>query len=119
MSERRVYVVPDGPKELRETLCVAQTCIGLSDDSRKRSHMDRLQRLIDECDRHRPIGPDGKHGQRHTPTCGCEDKGCDHGGVLIVSDEDYERSEARCGNCGQRMKNDAVTGWRPTHDRRH
>lgn len=68
------YVVPDGPKELRETLCVAQTYIGLSDDSRKREHSDRLQRLIDECDRHRPVGPDGKHGDKHTPTCGCEDK---------------------------------------------
>jgi hypothetical protein len=30
-----------------------------------------LQVLIDECDRMRPLGPDGKHGDRHTVECGC------------------------------------------------
>jgi hypothetical protein len=68
------YTVPDGPKMLRETLCVAAGVIGRApDDGRKREHVDRLQRLINECDRHRPIGPNGKHGDRHTLTCGCED----------------------------------------------
>ena len=68
------YRTPDTPKMLRETLCVAQTRIGASglDAGRTREHVDRLQRLIDACDAHRPIGPDGKHGDRHTPTCGCE-----------------------------------------------
>lgn len=28
--------------------------------------------LINMIDRHRPLGPDGKHGERHTLTCGCE-----------------------------------------------
>lgn len=70
-----IYKVSDGPKMLRETLCVAQTRIGNSDldGDRKQEHMDRLQRLADECDRHRPLGPDGKHRDLHTPTCGCED----------------------------------------------
>lgn len=69
------YEVPDGPKKLRETLCVAQASIGASDldQDRKREHMDRLQRLIDACDAHRPFGPDGKHGGLHTATCGCEE----------------------------------------------
>ena len=68
------YVVPDSPKMLCETLCVAQARIGNSplDESRKQGHIDRLQRLIDECERHRPTGSDGKHGDLHTPTCGCE-----------------------------------------------
>lgn len=65
--------VPDGPKMLRETLCVAQGLVGRSGDPRAREHVERLGRLIDECDRHRPLGPDGKHGNRHTPTCGCDD----------------------------------------------
>ena len=65
---------PDSPKMLRETLCEAQTFIGQWMPSNYQSHLDRLQRLINECDRHRPLGPDGKHGNRHTPTCGCEDK---------------------------------------------
>lgn len=69
------YEINDGPKMLRETLCVAQTYVGLSDDSRKGEHIARLQRLIDECDRHRPLGRNGKHGrrQRCTATCGCEE----------------------------------------------
>lgn len=70
------YIVPDGPKMLRETLCVAQARIGNSpyDEGRKREHIDRLQRLIDECERMRPTGSDGKHDDRHTPTCGCRDR---------------------------------------------
>lgn len=69
------YEISDGPKMLRETLCVAQTRIGNSglDEGRRDEHIARLGRLIDECDRHRPLGPDGKHGNQHTPTCGCDD----------------------------------------------
>lgn len=67
--------VPDGPKMLRETLCAAQAAVGFvfAEDDRMPEHVDRLQRLIEECDRHRPLGPDGKHDYRHTETCGCED----------------------------------------------
>lgn len=36
--------------------------------------VDALQQLVDEIDRHRPLGPDGKHGNRHTAYCGCEEK---------------------------------------------
>lgn len=66
--------VSDCPKMLRETFCVAQSRIGNStlDGDRRRTHIERLQRLIDECDRHRPLGPDGKHNDLHTPTCGCD-----------------------------------------------
>lgn len=66
----------DGPKMVRETLCIAQSAFTnhpFMTAEWRRIHIDRLQRLIDECDRHRPLGPDGKHGDRHTATCGCED----------------------------------------------
>lgn len=71
--------VPDGPKMLRETLCSAQAALAEMarqghGEQRLREHLDRIQSLIAECDRHRPLGPDGKHGNRHTSTCGCEDK---------------------------------------------
>ncbi len=69
MSE---LTVPDSIKMLRETFCVAQTWFGLSQRSDRANHVARLQELIDECDRQRPLGPDGKHGDRHTPTCGCD-----------------------------------------------
>lgn len=65
-------------KMLRETLAEAQASVRTDDQSpqtyRDRLvHVDRLQALIDQIDLHRPLGPDGKHGDRHTPTCGCED----------------------------------------------
>lgn len=65
--------VPDSIKMLRETFSVAQNRINNSpfDEARKREHSDRLQRLIEECERQRPTGPDGKHNDRHTATCGC------------------------------------------------
>lgn len=64
--------VSDSPKMLRETFCILQTWMGLSQRPDRQDHIDRLQRLIDDCDRHRPLGPDGTHGDRHTNTCGCE-----------------------------------------------
>lgn len=69
------YTVPDDPKMLRETLCVAQGVVSrhVSNVDRRAEHVARLGRLIAECDRHRPVGVDGKHGTRHTPTCGCDD----------------------------------------------
>lgn len=72
---RAILAVADPLKMVRETLCVAQAAVGLHTETGRRvEHIARLQRLIDECDRHRPLGLDGKHGNRHTPTCGCEDK---------------------------------------------
>lgn len=70
------YEIEDGPKMLRETLCVAQSLIGNSNlhADRRTEHINRLQRLIAACDAHRPLGSDGKHGNRHTATCGCEDR---------------------------------------------
>lgn len=66
--------VPDGPKMLRETLCAAQAALGEQQlGDRRREHIARLGRLIAECDRHRPVGSDGKHDNRHTATCGCGD----------------------------------------------
>lgn len=63
-----------GPKSLRETLCMAQGAVGLVYAEREANpHITRLQRLIDQIDRHRPLGPDGKHGNLHTATCGCTD----------------------------------------------
>lgn len=62
----------DSPKMTRETLCVAQTLIGIYGGDRRREHLSRLQRMIDEIDIVRPLGPDGTHGDRHTDRCGCD-----------------------------------------------
>ena len=61
-------------KMVRETFCVAQGAVGREKHDRWQEHVNRLQRLCDICDQHRPLGPDGRHGNLHTPTCGCEDK---------------------------------------------
>ncbi len=70
------YVVPDGPKALKETLSIAQSRIRHSglDEHRIDSDCALLQRLIEECDRHRPLTTGGKHdgpSERCTAYCGC------------------------------------------------
>lgn len=67
-------IVSDTPKMIRETLCVAQSAmLTLNIRDRVDEHVDRLQQLIDACDFLRPLGPDGKHRDFHTPHCGCTD----------------------------------------------
>lgn len=55
-------------KALREDLCRRQIT-DLPPDVKQ-----AVSNLISRIDTHRPLGPDGKHGRRHTDTCGCEDK---------------------------------------------
>lgn len=65
-------------KMLRETLCRAQNAIGnqaYGSKAQKERDIKNLQILINEVDHHRPLGIDGKHGNLHTETCDCEDKG--------------------------------------------
>ena len=55
-------------KMLRENLC------SLTAGNPNQNLQRRINLLFEEIDRHRPLGSDGKHGNLHTPTCGCEDK---------------------------------------------
>lgn len=72
------YEICAKPKTLREALCLAQGALSqftvYSNDDLNQVMRARevLEHLIDECDRKRPLGPDGKHDDRHTPECGCE-----------------------------------------------
>lgn len=91
---------------LRETLCEAQALIIQWMPDGHEHHVKRIQALIDEVDRHRPLGQDGKHGDRHTETCGCEDKPahgewCHHGTcpgcgtldvVCLICGHDYSKT---------------------------
>lgn len=56
-------------KMLREDLCRYEADEGLPHEVRTALHD-----VIHIVDWHRPLGPDGTHGDRHTDTCGCEDK---------------------------------------------
>lgn len=76
------------PKGLREALCAAQAAL-----SERAAHdidrdavprwMARLDEVARQVDAHRPLGSDGKHGEMHTPACGCElvDAGTDRARV--------------------------------------
>ena len=66
------YTVPVSPKSMREAMCVATTSLGRAGEVMD-PFVKSMETLIRECDRHRPRGADGKHGDLHTPTCGCED----------------------------------------------
>jgi hypothetical protein len=67
------------PKMIREALCVAQSALGAltsnSSESRDAGQIldciAKLGELTAAIDRARPLGPDGVHGDRHTPDCGC------------------------------------------------
>lgn len=63
----------DSLKMIRETLTLAQQAMDRSPVYGDAHHSLRLSRLIEEIDRQRPLGSNGKHGHLHTPTCGCED----------------------------------------------
>jgi len=61
MSELRQWC----PKMLREQLCNQQ--LWAPDAFTK----GEIGRLINVLDLHRPLASNGKHGNLHTPTCGC------------------------------------------------
>lgn len=74
MTARAPLILPAADlKMMRETLCRAQTYVAEIQGDGHWFDVTRIQTLIDLIDRHRPIGPDGTHGDRHTTTCGCED----------------------------------------------
>lgn len=64
-------------KDIRETLCVAQTALARMADQAPShetgQHIALIDAMIGQIDLHRPLGPDGVHGDLHTLTCGCED----------------------------------------------
>lgn len=62
----------DDVKMLRETLARAQAAFARRAEQAAGADIDRVQGLIDQLDVHRPLSADGKHGDRHTATCGCE-----------------------------------------------
>lgn len=57
-------------KMLREDLCRRQVQAQEWPPQIQREVAD----LIVKIDYYRPLGVDGKHGDRHTAWCGCEDK---------------------------------------------
>lgn len=54
------------PKYLREVLCKQEMY------APGQFTKDLMIRLMHDLDRHRPLGSDGKHGELHTDTCGCD-----------------------------------------------
>ena len=63
-----LYARPSMLKPMLESMCLAQT------HAKSAVQRDIFQMLINQIDCYRPLGPDGKHGNRHTVRCGCEDK---------------------------------------------
>lgn len=71
-----VYIKVEDLSSLREALCVAQSAIGQAYGQRQSAYalgkIGSIQEVLDEIDILRPLGPDGKHGDRHTDFCGCD-----------------------------------------------
>lgn len=65
------------PKTVHEHLCLAQAA--LADRVRSKRDVDMsmaaiktLTGMLRQINEHRPEGGNGKHGEAHTETCGCE-----------------------------------------------
>lgn len=68
----------DDVKGTREALCAAQAALNERAAAGVDTHtvpgwVAALGGLLTQLDVHRPLGPDGTHGDNHTPTCGCAD----------------------------------------------
>lgn len=57
---------------LREHLCICQS-MQRGAGAWPPSIASAVDVLIETIDRHRPLAANGKHGDLHTRTCGCED----------------------------------------------
>lgn len=89
-------------KGIREALCVAQTALTqMAHETPSHeigTHQGVIDAMIAQIDLHRPVGPDGVHGDLHTPTCGCEDaptvtKLMAGGAELFCAPTDWTRHE--------------------------
>lgn len=96
------------PKAVREALCAAQVALvkrmaqGFDADTVP-THVDQLAILINRIDEFRPLGPDGKHGDRHTSFCGCDGRLLPWAIVLFPEGHRGNRSSAGDGGipeCG-------------------
>lgn len=82
LADLHAYVIPVTPKMLLETLCVAEFALNQLEKARPgmnaggpiSTHTARLRHLMDECERKRPTGRGGKHGDLHTSECGCDSR---------------------------------------------
>lgn len=63
----RIALTPD------EAQALADDLYAMAEEAREDAQW-RIAALINQIDLHRPLGPDGTHGDRHTATCGCEGK---------------------------------------------
>lgn len=82
MADAYLQVDSGDLKSLREALCVAEGHLLRSDQYSGQAR--HLSDLIKQVDVHRPLGPDCKHGTRHTATCEVL-----RNGVLIFAGQDY------------------------------
>src|SRR4051812_19663995 len=60
-------------KMAREALNAAQIALLHTDTNLAPGQALVLQRMVNEIEKLRPTGTDGKHGNLHTPWCECED----------------------------------------------
>lgn len=108
-----LFVAPYGVKMLRETLTTVEKLLQRHEPMAA-NHLMTVAFLIRQCDAHRPLGSDGKHGDQHTATCGCDEPrqlrlphphqhglcGCGHLGMA----HEWTPVDDRCNLC-------ACDGW--------
>lgn len=62
-------------KMVREALYYAEATMLQTVQGQR--YREIVQDLVEDIDRQRPLGRNGKHGNLHTDNCGCADRGAD------------------------------------------
>lgn len=96
-------------KMAREALCAAQRGLNSSGMSTALSIPQslRLEKMIDQIDMLRPLGPDGKHGSLHTQYCGCDN--VEHVATKITLKQN-KKVLSNC-NCFLRVDHEGKANW--------
>lgn len=90
-------------KMVQEALTAAEPHVGLR-------HLKHLGRLLSQLAEHRPTGPDGKHGDLHTETCGCDLTPEDEAKMEAVYERNHRRTITIDLDTGEWIHPVAITG---------
>lgn len=67
-----LYNIPHDPKMLHEAMTTAAYLLRTYGDLNSEPLAKIAADIAKECERLRPLGPNGKHGDLHTEWCGCD-----------------------------------------------
>lgn len=103
---------------------MVQEALAAAEPHVEERHLKHLGRLLSQLAEHRPTGPDGKHGDLHTETCGCDLTPEDEAKMAAVYERNHRRTitididsgewihpTSISGMDGARIASSVMPGW--------